>query len=860
MRFAKQSKGKKNIAVLLVVAMLLTIMPVAAFAVDGEGGGEPATEATAAMYDGEGNKVTTLFPSTEAQSLEARLTTGSAYATTVYVTWNTDEAGEEPEVVAYEDGKYSSNRDVIVDDDMTDITATFTGEEVGEVIVSCAVSVPKTLYVAPEGTGNGGTAEEATTLEKAVELLNNNAAGGEIIFTVGTYEIEKIYVKSPITFDGQNVATVIVKAETSRNNTGKTHGFEINQAIEGTVRFENLDIQAETEETSGVLQLIWINNTDSAGASVEIDNCTLTNIGNGGTYRHAVSMEYASGNNKYYFNLSMTNSVITARSYGFGSGLNNGNPDVSDSTLNVQNCEFNNVGGSTSIYNLHLPKAFADLNVENNKFVSVRSGGIKYIYSTENNVVIKNNDFSNANQERLGGVYAIMATTQQKDYADARAYSYATELSNNILTDQNTIIAVASPVEVIWFPDGQATNNTVLNNYGNLNITDQGTRYAKSNYGGWKGFIILTDFDIVDDVISFATVNNKGKDANYCYNADNSGVYSNYRNMNEYWTEENPRHCSASIADFAESDAITRWFMEDENIAKLAIDADGNYIKTVDGKIQVVPVAPGETYLYALVGGGKDGKFVRDEASGKFAVNSDGTVMRSIETIPNAKWDKVKITVGTKIDGTVFNDKQRDDIYSSEKDEVISGVKVILLDKDGKQIAETTTDENGYYYFYVNPNSSYTLSLERPESYDFTCAINAATAGNKYAGKDAKVICAVEIKEETSMTFNAGFYNKPSTPDPDPWTPSNPDPVDPPEEEIPDPDVPLVEPEDPTTEIDEPDVPLIDVPGTPVEEIDEPEVPLGDAPKTGDAAPIVGLVGLLVVAVAGLVVTRRKFN
>ena len=98
MRFAKQSKGKKNIAVLLVVAMLLTIMPVAAFAVDGEGGGEPATEATAAMYDGEGNKVTTLFPSTEAQSLEARLTTGSAYATTVYVTWNTDEAGEEPEV------------------------------------------------------------------------------------------------------------------------------------------------------------------------------------------------------------------------------------------------------------------------------------------------------------------------------------------------------------------------------------------------------------------------------------------------------------------------------------------------------------------------------------------------------------------------------------------------------------------------------------------------------------------------------------------------------------------------------------------------------------------------------------------
>ena len=85
-------------------------------------------------------------------------------------------------------------------------------------------------------------------------------------------------------------------------------------------------------------------------------------------------------------------------------------------------------------------------------------------------------------------------------------------------------------------------------------------------------------------------------------------------------------------------------------------------------------------------------------------------------------------------------------------------------------------------------------------------------------------------------------------------------PAEKPPVEIPDTDVPLVEPEDPTTEIDEPDVPLIDVPGTPVEEIDEPEIPLGDAPKTGDAAPIVGLVGLLIAAVTGLVVTRRKFN
>lgn len=52
MHFAKQSKSKKNIAILLVVAMLLTIMPVAVFAADGEGGSESATEATSVTLIG----------------------------------------------------------------------------------------------------------------------------------------------------------------------------------------------------------------------------------------------------------------------------------------------------------------------------------------------------------------------------------------------------------------------------------------------------------------------------------------------------------------------------------------------------------------------------------------------------------------------------------------------------------------------------------------------------------------------------------------------------------------------------------------------------------------------------------------
>ena len=124
---------------------------------------------------------------------------------------------------------------------------------------------------------------------------------------------------------------------------------------------------------------------------------------------------------------------------------------------------------------------------------------------------------------------------------------------------------------------------------------------------------------------------------------------------------------------------------------------------------------------------------------------------------------------------------------------------------------------------------------------------------DKFEGK----IAENEVMEGAFVNTKNSTPTDPTDPT-DPEKPNKPDPEKPPVE-ITDPDVPLVEPEDPTTEIDEPDVPLVE-PGTPVEEIDEPEVPLGDAPKTGDAAPIVGLVGLLVVAVAGLVVTRRKFN
>ena len=72
---------------------------------------------------------------------------------------------------------------------------------------------------------------------------------------------------------------------------------------------------------------------------------------------------------------------------------------------------------------------------------------------------------------------------------------------------------------------------------------------------------------------------------------------------------------------------------------------------------------------------------------------------------------------------------------------------------------------------------------------------------------------------------------------------------------------PYVPPTDPDEEIEDPEVPTTEPPViVPGEEIEEPEIPLGDAPKTGDETNAVPFMALMMFALCGLVITRRKFN
>ncbi len=487
-----------------------------------------------------------------------------------------------------------------------------------------------TVYVKGQAPEKVVKVYDGNTLANAVR----EAVDGQTIKIMADIEIGKIEIKKAITIEGEGGVTVTVLPETNRINTGATHGFYFVNAIKGTSTLRNLTIKGSTDN----LALIHVANTDPLGCKISVENCTLYNVGNA-PYNDAISFEYFSGPTLYYFDLSVTNCNISANSYGIGSGLNNGNANVSNCSLNVSKTNFN-ISGASSIYGIHAPNAFKKLTVVDCVFKSAASGGIKYVFNSSNreNVKIKNNDFSQCNKNLGSYSYAIMCTNTMTDLADPYCYCWATDLSGNDFRNQNALIAVRAELEVFWFPDGQAVNDTRYNNLNQVNITNEGTRYAKSNYGGSALFkevgVNMTDFAIDADQMSF-TLGEAADTTAYHYNTVNlSGFYTNSlsgvnEGNNSCWTEGNPRHCAGSIASWTEANRITRWSLgnsaliqETTGIYTAEDDIAKVMVNTETGVITVTPKAIGTTTLAATVGGGDLG------------------------ILPNAKKDTLVISVG----------------------------------------------------------------------------------------------------------------------------------------------------------------------------------------------------------------------
>lgn len=112
--------------------------------------------------------------------------------------------------------------------------------------------------------------------------------------------------------------------------------------------------------------------------------------------------------------------------------------------------------------------------------------------------------------------------------------------------------------------------------------------------------------------------------------------------------------------------------------------------------------------------------------------------------------------------------------------------------------------------------------------------------GNEYANRIGEVDWVFTVEEVSEGGGGDGDGGETVTPQP-------------PEEEIPDTDVPKGEP---TIDPEDPEEPVIEIPGEPVPQADKPELP-GDAPKTGDTTRILLWVVVLLMAGVGLAAVRK---
>ncbi|UTH11698.1 SdrD B-like domain-containing protein [Macrococcoides canis] len=106
-----------------------------------------------------------------------------------------------------------------------------------------------------------------------------------------------------------------------------------------------------------------------------------------------------------------------------------------------------------------------------------------------------------------------------------------------------------------------------------------------------------------------------------------------------------------------------------------------------------------------------------------------------------------------KIGDYVWNDENRNGIQD-EGEQPIAGVTVTLEDENGKVIATTTTDENGYYAFECVEPGKYVVNFETPEGMTPTVKNEGDNDGKDSDGTRVPVT----VGEEDDLTIDSGFY------------------------------------------------------------------------------------------------------
>lgn len=719
-------------------------------------------------------------------------------------------------------------------------------------------------------------------LEKSKIIANSNGRGGVVGISLDANNsyIEGCENKSQSSFYGglrvhsiighesDDMYSYIKNTEIVTNNNG-SYGTKFQTFVDGyeiNAKILNSKITAKNNGNSAGL---WLNGT------ADIINSEI-NADENGTYG-----VYAKG----YLKISEDTEMVLERNKNYGVAFVDGG-EIKDSTIETKN----NKGGITNKEAVTIINSYIPLNENNENGI-----GHNFYILTE-----KDQDGNIISKEGNGEYYILKDTVSSVgakvlEFTGSSEYvQYTYVLGGSLQAIRNNMTNAESYYKL---------NGTVDNNGYAAPINKDKTMLTRFNLNAEKNVEIgLTVEDTEKVSKSFTYYDPNNKDSRYDYqfrfNKDGEDLVEGESGNAYVWAPVSVLHYDATegkttnTVDVTKADNSTAYI---GNVALFNTRGDGSAVGNQGDVAQsdnryatdytiygnslqlsegIMPTAAREGYAFA-------GWFVADDeelaktyaANGEFenlykllnteftAASKVATDLNDVSTAQAEKTIYAKWTKG-KVDGTIFEDGIRNDRLDDNESR-FEDINVKLL-KDGVQVATTTTDANGYYKFVDVDFGNYTVEIEWPEkdndTMDNICAVSNHEMGNKFTAGADKAFAASQAvtisKDNLEATLNAGFYN--TSDGGGGWTPTDPG-TDEPTVDIPDQDVPLTEPEEPTIDIEDPDVPLVDVPGETVE-IEEPEVPLGDAPATGDRSAAIPFAVLMLIAAAGLAITRKRFN
>lgn len=884
-----QKAWKKNIAILLVVAMMLTIMPVAVFA---EGGGIGSSSFGASLSATEDTETQYLF------HVRADITTGSELISTpslLQIKWVID-GDDSAEFTAtgiqhdVEHGAFSAEKDITVSKAETSVKAVFdydgTQFSTEPITLNADINVAQIVR----------TGEEYKTLDEAVAA----AADGDTIKLLADCETEGLNLSKNLTIDGEEKYTI----------TFTEYGI----ALWGTaLTFRDCTVTMNAiGSTPYTAEWNWMTICASKNASLTLDNVTMTMDGDPegtGTNmnKHAI---YFCSNNK----LNLRNgTVLTIQNYTqdaleWDGGDGGYNVNITDSTF----ISDHNRSGFTGTF-------YATIDNSTVKVLNSLGNGSNGTYYT-----IKNGSEVLFDGNRNWGISAWRIDMTSGSKLSAKNNGYSGIWTRVLNVDKTCTLDVEENGKNA---SGFSTNAGIFfqgNGTYKSNIEAGAEVTIKNNAGSG----IYTKQTVCDMTIGSAEITNNGtgviniqgqKGATYgggIYNIGKMTLGSDVILYNNHADTAGDDIYNAEGATITFGAVGDDWYLDgDED----NLDCNG-VSHHIDGWYEDGANENGTRWFADTV-----------KKEEQYIIKQDAGTLTGLHALKAAHGL-------VKLDGYIFGDEDKDDIYDNA-DKLINGeVKLFAKNALDTPIAVTTSSA-GYFEFKDLPYGDYvvqiTLDEESSKLYNAICGISDAEKGNQlnqeskievelqsnetvYAGfkdvttsggggggsttytdrtvtklwknddaanrpssitinvlNNGEVSSQITLSEANDWTYSwktssgnwdveevnvpAGYTSSVSQSGND-FTITNTYTGIVPEEPITDPEVPTTEPTIPEEPITDPDVPTTDVPGTPVEPIAEPEVPLGDAPKTGDSSNAVPYAALALAAGAGLVIARRKFN